>query len=198
MKRAVTAADGAWGPGARSSMQRRISLSIAAMKRRPRGRSRPPSASRAAASTITSRQRTRSSAKLSTKAYASSMTRLRRPLKRCQPAQRRAGGSKAAIKLICSRHSSTAIIPPPASAPLRSCPTPFGKVAGSRRRRYEALWAQLVSELYQADLINPNIAPESVRLLLLGALNWAGEWYRPDRMGIDDISRDFAATILRS
>ncbi len=66
------------------------------------------------------------------------------------------------------------------------------------RRRYEALWARLVSELYQADLINPNIAPESVRLLLLGALNWAGEWYRPDRMWIDDISRDFAATILRS
>jgi AcrR family transcriptional regulator len=66
------------------------------------------------------------------------------------------------------------------------------------RRRYEALWAELVSELYQADLIDPNISPESIRLLLLGALNWAGEWYRPDRMGIDDISRDFAASILRA
>jgi TetR/AcrR family transcriptional regulator, cholesterol catabolism regulator len=65
------------------------------------------------------------------------------------------------------------------------------------RRRYEALWAQLVGELYQAGLINPNIAPESVQLLLLGALNWAGEWYRPDRMAIDDISRDFAASVLR-
>jgi TetR/AcrR family transcriptional regulator, cholesterol catabolism regulator len=66
------------------------------------------------------------------------------------------------------------------------------------RRRYEALWAELVSELYQAGLIDPNISPESIRLLLLGALNWAGEWYRPDRMGIDDISRDFAASILRA
>ena len=65
------------------------------------------------------------------------------------------------------------------------------------RRRYEALWAQLVGELYQAGLIDPNIAPESVQLLLLGALNWAGEWYRPDRMAIDDISRDFAASVLR-
>ena len=65
------------------------------------------------------------------------------------------------------------------------------------RRRYEALWAQLVGELYQAGLIDPTIAPESIQLLLLGALNWAGEWYRPDRMGIDDISRDFAASILR-
>lgn len=66
------------------------------------------------------------------------------------------------------------------------------------RRRYEALWAQLVSELYQAGLIDPNISQESIQLLLLGALNWAGEWYRPDRMNIDDISRDFAASILRA
>jgi AcrR family transcriptional regulator len=66
------------------------------------------------------------------------------------------------------------------------------------RRRYEALWTKLVSELYQAGLIDQNISPDSIRLLLLGALNWAGEWYRPDRMGIDDISRDFAASILRA
>jgi TetR/AcrR family transcriptional regulator, cholesterol catabolism regulator len=66
------------------------------------------------------------------------------------------------------------------------------------RRRYEVLWSQLVDELYQAGLIDPSISPESIRLLLLGALNWAGEWYRPDRMGIDDISRDFAASILRA
>jgi AcrR family transcriptional regulator len=66
------------------------------------------------------------------------------------------------------------------------------------RRRYEALWTQLVRELYQAGLIDPDISPESIRLLLLGALNWAGEWYRPDRMGIDDIARDFAASILRA
>jgi AcrR family transcriptional regulator len=64
------------------------------------------------------------------------------------------------------------------------------------RRRYEQLWAQLVGELYQAKLIDPKISPNSVRLLLLGALNWAGEWYRPQRMGIDDIARDFAASVL--
>jgi len=55
----------------------------------------------------------------------------------------------------------------------------------------------LVGELFQAGLVDPNISPESIRLLLLGAVNWAGEWYRPDRMDIDDISRDFAASILR-
>jgi TetR/AcrR family transcriptional regulator, cholesterol catabolism regulator len=53
-----------------------------------------------------------------------------------------------------------------------------------------------IGELYQAKLIDPNISPDSVRLLLLGALNWAGEWYRPQRIAIDDIARDFAASVL--
>jgi hypothetical protein len=26
-------------------------------------------------------------------------------------------------------------------------------------------------------------------------VNWAGEWYRPGRLGIDKIARDFAASI---
>ena len=77
-------------------------------------------------------------------------------------------------------------------------PDSVRKICRIERRRYEALWAKLVSELYHAGLIDPDISPESIRLLLLGALNWAGEWYRPDRMGIDDISRDFAASILRA
>ncbi|MGF7162509.1 AcrR family transcriptional regulator [Rhodoligotrophos appendicifer] len=64
------------------------------------------------------------------------------------------------------------------------------------RRRYETLWEGLVQELYDAKLIDPSISPDSVRLLLLGALNWAGEWYRPERMDINDISRDFAASIV--
>lgn len=64
------------------------------------------------------------------------------------------------------------------------------------RRRYENLWSQLVDDIYRSKLIDPKISPDSVRLLLLGALNWAGEWYRPQRMAIDDIARDFAATVL--
>ncbi len=68
----------------------------------------------------------------------------------------------------------------------------------AERGRYEDLWRDLVNELCGAGLIDPGISPDSVRLLLLGALNWAGEWYRTGRMDIDDISRDFAACVLRS
>jgi AcrR family transcriptional regulator len=66
------------------------------------------------------------------------------------------------------------------------------------RRRYEDLWRTLVDEIYHAGLIDPDVSKDSARLLLLGALNWAGEWYRPDRMDIDKISRDFAASVVRS
>ncbi|HEY1944260.1 MAG TPA: TetR/AcrR family transcriptional regulator [Roseiarcus sp.] len=68
----------------------------------------------------------------------------------------------------------------------------------AERRRYEDLWRGLVNELYCEGLIDSSISQDSVRLLLLGALNWAGEWYRTGRMDIDEISRDFAACVLHS
>ncbi|MBN9446154.1 MAG: TetR family transcriptional regulator [Bosea sp.] len=65
------------------------------------------------------------------------------------------------------------------------------------RRRYEEIWRGLVTEAAAAGLLAPDVSQDAVRLLLLGAVNWAGEWYRPERMSIDEIARDFAASILR-
>lgn len=65
------------------------------------------------------------------------------------------------------------------------------------RRRYEEIWRELVAEAAAAGLLAPAVSQDSVRLLLLGAVNWAGEWYRPERMSIDEIAHDFAASILR-
>jgi AcrR family transcriptional regulator len=67
----------------------------------------------------------------------------------------------------------------------------------AERRRYETLWQDLVDRLRDARRVDLKAAPDSLRLLLLGAVNWAGEWYRPGRMGIDEIARDFAACVLR-
>jgi AcrR family transcriptional regulator len=72
------------------------------------------------------------------------------------------------------------------------------KECGAERRRYETLWRDLVEELFDASLLDAKLSRDAVRLLLLGAVNWAGEWYRPGRMGIDEIARDFAACIVRS
>ena len=65
----------------------------------------------------------------------------------------------------------------------------------AERRRYEKLWRDLVAELFAAGLIDEKLSPDSVRLMLLGALNWAGEWYRPGGMSIDEIARDFAGCV---
>ncbi len=64
------------------------------------------------------------------------------------------------------------------------------------RRRYEAIWAALVAQAAEAGLIQPGISPDVVRLMLLGAVNWTGEWYRPGRLSIERIARDFADLIL--
>ncbi len=64
------------------------------------------------------------------------------------------------------------------------------------RRRYEDVWRGLVAECDVDGLVAPNVSRDSVRLLLLGAVNWAGEWYRPARMDIDTLAHDFAACVL--
>jgi AcrR family transcriptional regulator len=76
-------------------------------------------------------------------------------------------------------------------------PTAVQEGCRVERRRYEEIWRGLVAEAAAAGLLAPAVSQDSVRLLLLGAVNWAGEWYRPERMSIDEIARDFAASILR-
>jgi AcrR family transcriptional regulator len=63
------------------------------------------------------------------------------------------------------------------------------------RRKYEDIWRDIMADLDQSGLIGPGISRDSVRLLLLGALNWAGEWYRGGGLSIDKIAHDFAASI---
>jgi AcrR family transcriptional regulator len=65
--------------------------------------------------------------------------------------------------------------------------------AASRRRivavkdRYDALWQGLIDELAGHGRI-PGDA-KLARLLLLGAVNWAGQWYRAgDRLTLDEIA----------
>jgi TetR/AcrR family transcriptional regulator, cholesterol catabolism regulator len=63
------------------------------------------------------------------------------------------------------------------------------------RRKYEDIWRNIMTDLSADGIIPSGVSQHSVRLLLLGALNWAGEWYRPGRLSIDKIAHDFAASI---
>lgn len=60
------------------------------------------------------------------------------------------------------------------------------------RRRYEEIWRDIVQQAADAGYIPQGLSLDAVRLMLLGAVNWAGEWYRPGRVSIDEIADSFA------
>ncbi|MEP7208986.1 MAG: TetR/AcrR family transcriptional regulator [Casimicrobiaceae bacterium] len=61
------------------------------------------------------------------------------------------------------------------------------------RDRYERLFVDLV----QALPLRAGVDRRSLRLMLLGALNWSQTWYRPGRDDARGIARDFVALLRR-
>ena len=47
-------------------------------------------------------------------------------------------------------------------------------------RAYGKLWAELLDQLAATGRVRPGMHLSAVRMLLLGAMNWTIEWYRPD------------------
>ena len=62
--------------------------------------------------------------------------------------------------------------------------------------RYDVLWQSLIEELRRENLLAGDAA--LARLFMLGALNWAGQWYRPGgRCSLDDIAESATAFFAR-
>jgi AcrR family transcriptional regulator len=72
-------------------------------------------------------------------------------------------------------------------------PAELRKTCRLERRRYEDIWREIVVDAASAGYIPETVNLDAARLMLLGAVNWAGEWYRPNRVPIDQISASFAA-----
>ncbi|WP_283132858.1 TetR/AcrR family transcriptional regulator [Rhizohabitans arisaemae] len=53
---------------------------------------------------------------------------------------------------------------------------------------YGALWAQLIGDLDAAGGLRAELDPRIAQLLVLGALNWAAEWWNPEEGSFDTIS----------
>jgi len=71
-------------------------------------------------------------------------------------------------------------------------PVELRKNCRQERRRYEEIWRDIVVTAAKAGYIPKGINLDAARLMLLGAVNWAGEWYRPNRVSIEEISASFA------
>jgi AcrR family transcriptional regulator len=64
------------------------------------------------------------------------------------------------------------------------------------QRSYGALWRDLLSDAQAAGAIRPDVDLTIVRMSILGALNWAADWYRPGRMSPQDIARDVTKMVI--
>jgi AcrR family transcriptional regulator len=63
--------------------------------------------------------------------------------------------------------------------------------------KYGEIWRQLLREAAQAGLLRPDLDPMVARMLVLGALNWAAEWWSPRRGSLDTIVRT-AQSLVRN
>ena len=62
-----------------------------------------------------------------------------------------------------------------------SLPPAIREVQLVNERRYGALWRTLIDDADKAGLVNPELDTAAARMLVLGALNWAAEWWNPSR-----------------
>ena len=67
-----------------------------------------------------------------------------------------------------------------------------GQVPDDIRIRYSAeaakygeVWRRLLQDAAHAGLLHPGLEPRAARMLVLGALNWAAEWWDPHRGPLD-------------
>lgn len=62
-----------------------------------------------------------------------------------------------------------------------SLPPAIREVQLVNERRYGALWRTLITDADKAGLVNPALDTAAARMLVLGSLNWAAEWWNPSR-----------------
>jgi TetR/AcrR family transcriptional regulator, cholesterol catabolism regulator len=55
--------------------------------------------------------------------------------------------------------------------------------------KYGEVWRGLLQDAARAGLLRPGLEPLAARMLVLGALNWAAEWWDPRRGSLDALVR---------
>jgi AcrR family transcriptional regulator len=63
--------------------------------------------------------------------------------------------------------------------------------------RYGDIWRKLFEDARRDGSLRPELDPRAARMLVLGALNWAAEWWNPRRGSLDKVIRT-AKSIVRN
>jgi hypothetical protein len=66
----------------------------------------------------------------------------------------------------------------------------------AEQRAYGALWRGLLEAARAAGAIRSDVDLSVVRMALMGALNWAADWYKPGRLSPERIARDISTMIM--
>lgn len=57
----------------------------------------------------------------------------------------------------------------------------------AEQRAYGEVWRKLVNDAVEAGELHPDLDPRSARMLILGGLNWATEWWNPERHSLHSV-----------
>lgn len=64
------------------------------------------------------------------------------------------------------------------------------------QRAYGAIWRQVLEAARDAGEIRADVNLSAIRMSILGALNWAADWYHPTGASPKQIARDIVAMVL--
>jgi AcrR family transcriptional regulator len=64
------------------------------------------------------------------------------------------------------------------------------------QRAYGALWRKVLEEARAAGAIRSDVNLSAIRMSILGALNWAADWYHPSGASPKSIARDIVTMML--
>lgn len=64
-------------------------------------------------------------------------------------------------------------------------------------RSYIDLWLDLFTAAHEAGELSPTLDPKLARMVVLGALNWATEWWRPERGPLENLIATAQEIVVR-
>lgn len=77
-------------------------------------------------------------------------------------------------------------------------PEPVSRRALAEVGAYNDVWRGLVADLEAAGQLRDDVDPAVARMMVLGALNWAAEWWDPQRGSIDEVVATAQSMVLHS
>jgi len=64
------------------------------------------------------------------------------------------------------------------------------------QRNVGRYWNELLADAQRAGALRDDLDLSATRMLILGALNWVAEWYRPGRLSPDELAHHATALVL--